>query len=203
MCSKSEVTQRGTHTNTHAWGRGCVPGANWQQQSYLWAGLGWGQGQNQEVWHQDCTVPPNRPCKCKKWHTQEHNSCCGLLLTPWNCPLPSLPSPYHVNTCEMCGAVEYFGDTGLLWNMSLSGDRNWQIFFRKQKDMGGEERFLLLHHVISCCIEVICAHTICADVQVRTAKRNVRCKNTHTSHLTQVFSHEAPHSFTGLWLFQL
>lgn len=65
MCSKSEATQRGTHTNTHAWGRGCVPGANWQQQSYLWAGLGWGQGQNQEVWRQDCTVPPNRPCKCK------------------------------------------------------------------------------------------------------------------------------------------
>lgn len=45
-----------------------------------------------------------------------------LPLTPWNCSLPCTPSPFHVNTCDMCELEAYFGDTGLLQN-TRSGDK--------------------------------------------------------------------------------
>lgn len=120
---------------------------------------------------------PNKPAmQMQKWHTQQHNSGCGLRLTPWNCPLPTLPIPFYVNTCEICGAVEYFGDIGLLWNMT-SGDSNWQVFFLKHS-----------HRV-----QFICVQMICTDVQFRIAKRHFAV----SKYLTK------KSLFKGLWLFQL
>lgn len=46
----------------------------------------------------------------------------ALLLTPWNWPLPCTPSLFHVNTCDICGVEDYFGDSGLLQN-TRSGDK--------------------------------------------------------------------------------
>lgn len=190
VCVANKKRPGAGHTQTHTrWGggRGCVTGADWQQQNYLWAGLGWGQNQNQEGWHQSCAqVQPNRPCECKSdtrthTHTLGNNVCRILLLTPWNCPLPCLPSPFLMNTCEMCGAVEYFGDSGLLWNMR-SGDRNWQIFFLEQKDTGVEERLLLLNYVNHFILHKVCEHDFhrCVSVIQDRKKKTFCSMNTHT-----------------------
>lgn len=74
-----------------------MTGAEWQQQSYLWAGLGWGQKPKPgRMTSELCTSPtqPTGHASAKLTHTGAHIACCvALLLTPWNCSLPSLPNP--------------------------------------------------------------------------------------------------------------
>lgn len=65
MCVANKKWPSAEHTQTHAAGSGCVTGADWQQQSYLWGRRGVGP-KKKAGWHQSfAQVPPNLPCECK------------------------------------------------------------------------------------------------------------------------------------------
>lgn len=133
MCVANKKWPSAEHTQTHmqgeeaAWqeltdsGRATVP-VGWVR-----VGIKPKPGRMTSELYTSPTQPTGH-ASAKLTHTEEHTACCVvLLLTPWNCPLLSLPSPSLENTCGICGAVAYFGDIWLLWNMRL-GDRNQQIF---------------------------------------------------------------------------
>ena len=189
VCVANKKRPGAGHTQTHTrWG-GRLRDRSWLTAAKLpvgWARVGT-KPKPGRMTSELCTSPTQPAMRVQKWHTRTHthtlgnNVCRVLLLTPWNCPLPFLPSPFLMNTCEMCGAVEYFGDIGLLWNMR-SGDRNWQIFFLEQKDMGVEERLLLLNYVNHFILHKVCVHDfhICVN-GIQDRKKKTFCSlKTHT-----------------------
>lgn len=84
-------------------GGGCLTGVEWQQHSYLWAGLGWGQKPNREGWHQSfAQVPPNRPCECNT-HAQLTASVAILLSHPETVPSSRCQALYSRIPAESVG----------------------------------------------------------------------------------------------------
>lgn len=154
--------------------------ADWQQRSYLWAGLGWGQSSNQEVWHQNCTqAPPSLSCKCEKM-THRSTICAAAFFShPETVPSPPCQALTAWIPVKCLGYWEYFADR-LLCNMR-SGNRNWR-FILKQHRQGGTVSFVI-NQSFHLALSLMCAHDLNLDMSGRQ-KRNFAIKS-----LKQVFHH--------------
>lgn len=72
-------------------------------------GFGWGWSQNQEAWHQNYVEGPPQMSHANAKMTQGLSSC----PHPETAPFPPCQALFRVNTCDICGAEDYFGNTGL------------------------------------------------------------------------------------------
>lgn len=113
---RAEHTQT-AQAQTQAGGRGCcVTAADWQQQGYLWAGF-WVESKSKPG-SMTYTTVTQQMGRCEHKYDTRRNTTASHTL---KLPLPMHAKPFHVNTCDICGAEDYFGDTGLLQN-TRSGD---------------------------------------------------------------------------------
>lgn len=159
MRAANKKRPRAEHTQTH---KLVGEAAAWQRltdssKATCGQGFGWGPSQNQEAWHQDYTEVTHQMGQCEyKYDTRRNRA----VFTPWNCSLPCTPSPFHVNTCDICGAEDYFGDTGLLQN-TRSGDKIYYLLSWSQETPKSRNTVSVFPDCVKFCISVDNFHVSC------------------------------------------